>query len=154
MSKPYHAQFIRYGMPQISFWFFQRGITTEREITWTRKKCVSAIFPWRIHVWNFKTLACTVFDERTHNPKSICPINFFEVGGIKRLPFSVIWYILYTSGNAYRLIFSLCICKQWSQKNCIVANKHTSISLIPRYWIKHLGIYYKFMANRFTVYNK
>ena len=34
----------------------------------------------------FQMLACTVFDERTHrrmdNPKPICPINFFEVGGI------------------------------------------------------------------------
>ena len=56
--------FIRYGMHQISFWFFQRGITPEREITQTRKKKhVSAIFPWEIHIWNFKTLACTFLDE-------------------------------------------------------------------------------------------
>ena len=51
-------------MHQISFGFFQRGITPEREITRTRKKRVSTIFPWGIHIWNFKTLACTVFDER------------------------------------------------------------------------------------------
>ena len=77
-------------MHQIPFWFFQRGITPEREITWTRKKHVSAIFPWGIHIWYFKTLACTVLDERTdgrtdrwmHNLKPICPVNFFEVGGI------------------------------------------------------------------------
>ena len=48
-------------MHQISFRFFQRGITPEREITRTRKKKhVSNIFPWGIHIWNFKTLACTV----------------------------------------------------------------------------------------------
>ena len=48
----------------------------------------SDIFPWGIHIWNFKTLACTVLEERTdgrtHNPKPICPVNFFKVGGIKR----------------------------------------------------------------------
>ena len=42
-------------MHQISFWFFQRGITSVK-----KKKCVSAIFPWGIHIWNFKTLACMV----------------------------------------------------------------------------------------------
>ena len=31
-----------------------------------KKKRVSNIFPWGIHIWNFKTLACTVLDERTH----------------------------------------------------------------------------------------
>ena len=50
-----------------------------------KKKRVSAIFPRGIHTWSFKTLACTVFDERTHartdNPKPICSRNFFEVGG-------------------------------------------------------------------------
>ena len=33
----------------------------------------------------FKTLACTVLERmegRMHNPKPICPINFFKVGGI------------------------------------------------------------------------
>ena len=61
---------------------------------------MSAIFPWGIHIWNFKTLACTVHriwhasksvtngrtDAQTHarmdNPRPICPLNFFEVGGI------------------------------------------------------------------------
>ena len=41
-------------------------------------------------IWIFKTLACTVLDERTdtwidgctHNPKPICPVNYFKVGGI------------------------------------------------------------------------
>ena len=84
-------------MHRISFWFFQRGITPERETTRSnKKKRVSAIFPWGIHIWNFKwharfirygihvpngrthgrTPACT------HNPKPICLVNFFEVGGL------------------------------------------------------------------------
>ena len=68
-------------------WIFQRGITPERETTRTRKKNVSNIFPWGIHIWNFKTLACMVLERTkgwTHNPKPICPVNFFEVGGIKK----------------------------------------------------------------------
>ena len=60
-------------MHQILFWFFQRGITPEREISF---------FPWGIHIWNSKTLACTVFEERTHNLKPICSRHFFEVWGI------------------------------------------------------------------------
>ena len=27
---------------------------------------MSAIFPWGIHIWNFKTLACMVLEERIH----------------------------------------------------------------------------------------
>ena len=82
-------------MHQISFWFFQRGITPEMKITWTRKKCVSAFFPCGIHIWNFKTLACTVFDERRDNPKPICSrnfesCNFFEIGGHNKFC-SVLW---------------------------------------------------------------
>ena len=49
-----------YLADKISFWDFQRGITPEREITRTRNKYCPAIFPWGIHIWNFKTLACTV----------------------------------------------------------------------------------------------
>ena len=82
-------------MHQISFWFFQRGVTPEREITRTRNKRVSAIFPWGIHLWNFKTLACIVLDERMHartdacihSPKPICPVNFFKVGDINFIRF-------------------------------------------------------------------
>ena len=44
---------------------FDRGMVIIPEITRTRK-CASAIFPWGIHIWNFQTLACTIFDERTH----------------------------------------------------------------------------------------
>ena len=78
-------------MHQISFWFFQRGITPEGEITRTRKKNVCLLFfHEEFHVWHFKTLASTVLDERTdgrtdartHNLKPICPVNFFEAGGI------------------------------------------------------------------------
>ena len=36
------------------------GITPQREITRAIKKYGSAIFPWEIHTWNFKTLACMV----------------------------------------------------------------------------------------------
>ena len=74
-------------MHQILFGFFQRGITPEREISRTRKKRVSNIFPRGIHtcIWNFKTLTYTVLeltDAQTDNPKPICSCNFFEVGGI------------------------------------------------------------------------
>ena len=76
--------------------FIQRGITPEREIT-KKKKSVSNIFPRGIHIWNFKTLACMVFDERMHTwtdgcthrwtdiPKPICSVNFFKVGGTTTL---------------------------------------------------------------------
>ena len=81
--KPQHAQFISYGMHQISFGFFQRGITSEREKTRTRKKHASAIFPWVILIWNFKILALMVLDKRTdRQPETNMPVNFFKVGGI------------------------------------------------------------------------
>ena len=50
----------------------------------------SAIFPWGIHIWSFKTLACTAHkiwhasktntdpDGPTDNLKPICPLNFFD----------------------------------------------------------------------------
>ena len=95
-------------MHQISFQFFQRGITPERAIARTRKKHGSAIFPWGIHIWNFKALACLIHkiwhasksvtneqtDRCTDNPKPICHVNFFEVGGIKNTLFenAVLWY--------------------------------------------------------------
>ena len=78
-------------MHQISLFFFQRGITPEREITQTRqkknkkKKRVSAIFSMRNPYMKFQNPSMHVFwqtEERTDNPKPICPINFFEVGGI------------------------------------------------------------------------
>ena len=82
--KTEHARFIRYGMHQILFRFFQRGITPEREITWTRKKMCVKYFSMRNPYMKFQILACTVLertDACTHNPKPICPVNFFEVGG-------------------------------------------------------------------------
>ena len=51
---------------KISCWqdfilIFSKGHNSRREITRTRKKKYgSAIYPWGIHIWNFKTLACTV----------------------------------------------------------------------------------------------
>ena len=53
---------------EISCWqdfilIFSKGVTPERVITWTRKIYGSAFFPWE-SIWNFKTLACTVLDER------------------------------------------------------------------------------------------
>ena len=59
---------------------------TKKKTTKKKKRVQKNIFPWVIHIWNFKTLACTVLertDGRTHNPKPICPVNFFEVGRIK-----------------------------------------------------------------------
>ena len=103
-------------MHQISFWFFQRGITPEREITWTRKKRRSAIFPWGIHIWNFKTLACTVhkiwhaLKELTHvrmdNRKPICPLNFSEVGGINRIVASFI--SIFSQFKAFGQLHKVC----------------------------------------------
>ena len=53
-------------MHQISLRFFKRGITPEREKTRKKKKKrASTIYPWGIHIWNFKTIACTFFYERT-----------------------------------------------------------------------------------------
>ena len=72
--------------------FIQRGITPERETPWTRKKCVSNIFPWGIHIWNFKTLACTVL-ERTNahmegctdaQPETNMPRQFLRSWGHKK----------------------------------------------------------------------
>ena len=72
-----------------SHFVFQRAITQKRGTILMRKKYVSAIFSWGIHIWNFKILTYMVLklcyalqsvtDERT---EAICPSNFFEVGGI------------------------------------------------------------------------
>ena len=108
--------------------FIQRDITPEMEMTRTSKKkmCVK-YFPRGIHIWNFKTLACMVFDERTHagcthgrtdgrtdKPKPICPVKFFEeswLGHGSKVTWSIIqlglvwmsvWVlILFTSWPAY-----------------------------------------------------
>ena len=48
-----------------------------------KKKCVSAIFPWGIHIWNFKTLACRVLDKRMHGNttwKQYAPSTSSELG--------------------------------------------------------------------------
>ena len=72
--------------------FIQKGHNSRKGDNY-ETKCVSNIFPRWIHKWNFKTLACMVFDERMHtwtdgrthrwtdNPKPICSVNFFKVGG-------------------------------------------------------------------------
>ena len=60
ISKPQHARSVRYGMHQISFWFFQRGITPERELTQTRKSIQVTFFSMRNPCMKFQTLACTV----------------------------------------------------------------------------------------------
>ena len=58
---------------------FSKGHNSTKGDTWNKKKKrVSAIFPWGIHIWNFKTLACTVFEERTDGQ----PETNFEVGGM------------------------------------------------------------------------
>ena len=44
---------------------FSKGLKTRKEDNSDKKKNnMSAIFPWGIHIWNFKTLACTVFAKR------------------------------------------------------------------------------------------
>ena len=58
-----------------------------------KKKRVSTIFPWGIHIWNFKTLACTVLDERTdtqmhgcthRQPKTNMPCQLLQRWGHKK----------------------------------------------------------------------
>ena len=51
------------------------------------KLYMSSIFPWGNNMWNFKTLACTVLEKRMDGrmhwqPKLICPVTFYEFGGI------------------------------------------------------------------------
>ena len=129
---------------EISCWqdfirIFSKGHKSRKEDNSDKNKNTAAIFPRGIHIWNFKSQACTVhkiwhasdlvqifskahnsrkgdnsdkkktcvkyFSMRnpymkfqnpsmhgswtdgqthghTHNPKPICPVNFFEVGGI------------------------------------------------------------------------
>ena len=79
-------------MHQISFRFFQRGISPEREIIRTRKTTRVKYFSMRNPYMKFQNPSMhgswtdgrthAHMDGRTHNPKPICPINFSEVGGI------------------------------------------------------------------------
>ena len=60
------SRFLTFGMHEISFWFLSKGHNSRKgDNSDKKKKSVSAIFPWGIYIWNFKTLACTVLDERT-----------------------------------------------------------------------------------------
>ena len=78
----FHANFLKGHNPR-------KGDNSEK------KKYGSANFSWGIYVWNFKTLTCTVHkiwhasksvsDAQTDNPRAICHLNFFEVGGIKTI---------------------------------------------------------------------
>ena len=87
---------------------FSKGHNSEKEVTQTRKKkCVSAIFPLGIHIWNFKTLACTVLDEPTDahtdgQPETNKPRQLLQVGGIIRNKSfngrSLDWHTLYKGG--------------------------------------------------------
>ena len=71
---------------------FSKGHNSRKGDNADKKKDVSAIFPCGIHLWNFKTLVCTVYKIRhasqsvskrhRDNLKPICPFNFFEVGGL------------------------------------------------------------------------
>ena len=49
--------------------FFSKGHNSRKGDNSDKKKNVSAIFPWGIHIWNFKTLACMVLDEWMHARK-------------------------------------------------------------------------------------
>ena len=59
------------------------------------KRRVSAIFPWGIHIWNFKTIWHASWTHgRGDNPKPICPFNFFDVGGIINLAYQSMFSFL------------------------------------------------------------
>ena len=58
---------------------FSRSIISEREVIRTRKK-KRQLFCHEEFLTNGWTDGRT--DARTHNPKPICPVNFFDVGGI------------------------------------------------------------------------
>ena len=68
-------------MHQISFSFFQRGITPEREITLTRKENAYQLFFHEESIYEISKPLHAQFltNGRTTN---IMPVNFFEVGGI------------------------------------------------------------------------
>ena len=52
-------------MHQISFWFFSKGHNSRKGDNSDKKKNMGQLFfPWGIHIWNFKTLACTAHKMR------------------------------------------------------------------------------------------
>ena len=76
-------------MHQISFWFFQMGHNSRKGDNSDKKKitCVS-YFPSGIHIWNSKTLACTVLrtDARTHGqPETNMPRQLLRSWGHKNI---------------------------------------------------------------------
>ena len=83
------------------------------------------------HIWNFKTPACMVhkiwhacferIHARTDKPKPICPVNFFEVGGI-----TIINYL--TCPNFIHFLYiaaDKCVCVRF-----LLAQIHRSLYLI------------------------
>ena len=69
-----------------------------------KKKNVSAIFPWGIHIWNFKTLACMVFDKRMHGqpetnmlPQPLRSWGHNKLYPFKKFAFSEFTYIFFFS---------------------------------------------------------
>ena len=101
-------------MHQISFLFFQRGITPEWEITRTRKKCVAAIFPWGIYyIWNFKTLACTVhkiWHASTSRPRGQQLLTWGTVSSMYKYN-SKLQAIVETTGTGTETKIGFCITK-------------------------------------------
>ena len=63
---------------------FSKGHNSRKKDKSDKKKTCISYFNMRngIHIWNFKTLACTFLDkwmdELMDNPKPICSCNFFE----------------------------------------------------------------------------
>ena len=150
-------------MHQISFGFFQRGITPEREITRTRNKMCVKYFSMRNPYMKFqnpsmhgswtngRTHAHT--DGRAHNPKPICPVNFFEVGGITTtipipqtslyiLRWNVKWkltiFIKQSEDNIYNMVcqiyMSNCLCHMlqsfWKQNSTWKQNSYSKFTKI------------------------
>ena len=102
----------------ISFGFFQRGITPEREITRTRKKNVLYYFSMRNPYMKFQNPSMHGFwrtdgrtDARTHartdNPKPICSRSFFEVGGIINTTVGHSWYDAFFNHFLYKILNAL-----------------------------------------------
>ena len=82
---------------EISYWqdfilIFSKGHNSRKgDNSVKKKKCVSAIFPWGIHIWNLKILACMVHKiwhacfERAHGqPETNMPCQLQSWGHKKR----------------------------------------------------------------------
>ena len=76
---------------------FSKGHNSRKGDNSDKKKLhLSSIFPWGNHMWNFKTLACTVLEKRMDgrmhwHPKLICPVNFLWIWGHNDHPCKILY---------------------------------------------------------------